>query len=137
MPVMTEARLATQAEFIKTKLVKCRQFDKYGLTLIDSNDVIIQSLGGELRNLVLSFFKGGIYAEKRCEHCGTTTAPQYERAHNKGTTRAAVALAALQRLRPSGTEQIKQSDFMRTFIEEHDTVPLWILCKACHTIYDQ
>ena len=136
MPEMSEERLAKQADFISAKLPKCRLFDKYGLTLVDTNEIIIQSLGGELRNLVLAFFKGGLYSEKCCEHCNSINATQYERAHDKGTSRTAVATAALQRLRPTGTEAIKQADFMRAFIEEHMEVPLWILCKICHRLYD-
>ena len=128
-------RLAKQSNFILEKLAKSKLFDKYGLTLVDSNEVIVQSLNGELRNIVLAFFKGGMYAVKTCEHCGSTTAAQYERAHDKGSSRSQVAMAALARIRPDGG-QIRQSAFMRAFIEEHRRVPLWILCKACHKTYD-
>ena len=58
--VMSDARIQQQKEFIEKKIIKCKQFDKYGLTLTDSNDIIITSLMGELRNIVLSFFKGGL-----------------------------------------------------------------------------
>lgn len=134
---MTEARLAAQAEFIAKKIAKCKQFDKYGLTLVDTNDVIIKSLMGELRNIVLSFFKGGLYAEKKCEHCATTTSSQFERAHNSGVSRYDVALKAIQRIRPDETQPVKQSEFIKAFIQEHSMVPLWILCKPCHIKYDK
>jgi hypothetical protein len=135
-PIMTEARLQKQAEFIQRKMQTCKQFDKYGLTLIDSNAVIIASMQGELRNIILSFFTGDLYSKKKCEHCQTTVSPQFERAHNKGNSRNDVALAALHRIRPDETAHIKQKDFIKAFIEEHITVPLWILCKACHGKYD-
>jgi hypothetical protein len=133
--VMTEDRLAKQSNFILEKLAKSKLFDKYSLTLVDSNEVIIQSLNGELRNIVQSFFKGGMYAKRTCEHCGSTTAAQYERAHDKSSSRGQVAMAALARIRPD-EGQIRQSDFMRAFIEEHRRVPLWVLCKPCHKTYD-
>lgn len=134
---MDETRLKYQRDFITKKLQTCRQFNKYGLTLIDSNDVIIKSLMGELRNIIQSFFKGGVYSTKKCEHCGTTTSKQFERAHNKGCSRYNVALSTLKRIRPDETQQIKQSDFIREFIEEHKNIPLWLLCKECHKSYDK
>jgi phage FluMu protein Com len=134
---MSEERLALQKAFIDAKLPKCKQFNKYGLTLVNTNAVIISSLMGELRNIILSFFKGGLYAIKKCEHCGTTTAKQYERAHCKGADRGDVALRALKRIRPDESAPLEQRDFMKAFVEEHATVPLWLLCKSCHTAYDK
>ena len=134
---MCVERLKMQAEFIERKLAKCKQFDKYGLTLVDSNEVIIKSLMGELRNMVLSFFKGGMYAEKKCEHCETTTSRQFERAHNRGCSRYDVAISALHRIRPDETQPIKQKDFIKAFVEEHSKVPLWVLCTSCHKKYDK
>jgi hypothetical protein len=137
MEQMTTERLEKQRAFIETKLTKCKQFDKYGLTLVDTNDVIISSLMGELRNNVLNFFKGGLYSVKKCEHCGTDQSPQFERAHNKGMSRSDVALSALKRIRPNEKVPIKQSTFIKAFIEEHTRHPLWILCKSCHKKYDK
>lgn len=134
--VMSSERLAQQKEFIQRKLETCKQFDKYGLTLVDTNSVIISSLMGELRNIVLSFFKGGLYSVKKCEHCGTEQSKQFERAHNKGMSRSQVALSALSRIRPDETKSVKQSSFIKAFIEEHTNHPLWILCKECHKKYD-
>lgn len=135
--IMTEERLKKQSDFITKKLEKCRQFDKYGLTLVDSNEIIISSLMGELRNIVLSFFKGDLFSEKKCEHCGTTTSSQFERAHQKNISRKDVALAALKRIRPDESQPIKQKEFIKAFVEEHCKVPLWILCKSCHVKYDK
>ena len=132
---MSSERLQLQTDFIIKKLKTCKQFDKYGLTLVDKNNIIINSLGGELRNIVLSFFKGGMYSVKKCEHCGTTTARQFERAHDNLTARPAVALAALVKIRADEGEPIKQKDFIRAFIEEHCKIPLWILCPSCHIKY--
>jgi hypothetical protein len=134
--VMSSERFAQQKEFIDRKLETCKQFNKYGLTLVDPNLVIISSLMGELRNIVLTFFKGGMYSVKKCEHCGTESSKQFERAHNKGMPRDKVALSALNRIRPDETVSIKQACFIRAFIEEHTRHPLWILCKDCHKKYD-
>jgi len=134
---MTSERLEKQKVFIENKLKTCRQFDKYKLTLVDANDVIISSLMGELRNTVLSFFKGGIYSIKKCEHCGTEQSKQFERAHNKGMSRSDVALSALKRVRPDEKVSINQGAFIKAFIEEHTKHPLWMLCKDCHTKYDK
>ena len=134
---MSEERLYQQKEFIERKLINCKQFEKYGLTLIDSNEIIIMSLMGELRNIVLSFFKGGLYAQKKCEHCGTTCAKQYDRAHHKNTSRKHVALSALKRIRPDESKSVLQKEFIKAFIEEHCTIPLWLLCKQCHIEYDK
>ena len=135
-PVMSPDRLAAQAAFIAKKLQACKQFDKYRLTLVDPNAVLVESLMDSLRNMVLSFFKGGMYAKKVCEHCGTTESPQFERAHTAGISRGDVALLALRRIRPDETQPVAQAHFLRAFIEEHSTVPLWVLCKACHRAYD-
>jgi hypothetical protein len=133
---MSDERLAAQAELIRNKLPTSKLFDKYGLTLVDSNNTIIISLMGELRNIILGFFKGGPYASKRCEHCGTLDAKQYERAHNKGESRPSIAKRALERIRPDETARISQKEFMKAFIEEHIKVPLWFLCTTCHKKYD-
>jgi hypothetical protein len=135
--IMTSERLEQQKQFIQSKLKNTKQFEKYKLTLVDTNDIIISSLMGELRNTVLSFFKGGMYSVKKCEHCGTETSKQFERAHNKGMSRGNVAISALKRIRPDETVSIKQSDFIKAFIEEHTNHPLWILCKDCHKKYDK
>ncbi len=134
---MTAERLEQQQKFIHKKLPKSKLFDKYGLTLVDSNDIIIQSLMGELRNIIQAFFKGGLYGKKECEHCKTTTAKQYERAHDKDHSRYAVAMAALTKLRTNDESPIKQKDFMKAFIQEHVHISLWILCKSCHIKYDK
>ena len=132
-----DKRIEEQKQFIRKKLVRCKQFDKYGLTLVDSNEIIVKSLMGELRNIIQSFFKGWIYSTKKCEHCSTTTAKQYDRAHDKNISRSDIAFKALQRIRPDETQPIKQKDFIRAFIEEHENVHLWLLCKECHTKYDK
>jgi hypothetical protein len=134
---MTSERLKMQQDFITNKLKKCKLFEKYGLTLVDDNTIIINSMNGELCNTVQMFFKGGMYSEKKCEHCGTRESRQFDRAHNKGTDRRDVARAALRRIRPDETQPIKQHEFMRAFIEEHCNVPLWVLCRPCHLKYDK
>ena len=133
---MTEMRLEQQKQFIQNKIEKCKQFDKYGLTLVDSNEIIIKSLMGELRNIVLTFFKGGLYSQKKCEQCGSTTSKQFERAHDKESSRYYIAMKALQRIRPDETKPIQQKDFIKAFVQEHSNFPLWILCKECHIKYD-
>lgn len=137
MPRMTDERCAAQSKFINDKLKKTKHFDKYGLTLIDDNATIVRSTMGELRNTVLAFFKGGMFKHKKCEHCGTTQSRQFERAHDRNSSREAVALAALRRIRPDETKPVKQKDFMRAFVEEHCNVPLWYLCQPCHQKYDK
>jgi hypothetical protein len=136
--VMTEQRQQQFDSFVDKKL-KTMKFDKYRLRLIDSNEDIISSLGGELRNIVLSFFKGGeLFKNKRCECCGTSEKNvQYERAHDRSCSRGDVALAALKRIRSDESQMVRQADFMRAFIEEHKSHPVWYLCKGCHTAYDK
>jgi hypothetical protein len=70
--VMSEERRSQQAKFITDKLNSKRitMFNKYGLTFHEDNETIVRSTMGELRNTVLAFFKGGLFKEKRCEHCG-------------------------------------------------------------------
>jgi hypothetical protein len=133
---MTEERRAAQSSFIRSKLAKTKTFDKYGLTLIDNNATIVRSTGGELRNIVLAFFKNGMFKEKKCEHCGTTNSRQFERAHDKETSRNDVAIDALRRIRPDETKPVSQRDFMRAFVEQHCNIPLWYLCSECHITYD-
>ena len=131
-------RIAHMNTCIDRRLEKTTQFDKFRLTLTNSNDDIISSLGGELRNLVLSFFKGKVFPEKRCDCCGTNSVDvQYERAHDKNCDRRQVALDALKRVRIDESTIIHQATFMREFIEEHRKHPMWYLCKPCHTWYDR
>ena len=130
-----EARLKQQTDFIEKRLAKCKLFNKYKLTLLESNNDIISSLGGELRNIVQGFFTGSFYAQKVCEHCGLTAKTQ--RCHDKGSSRPQVAFSALLKIRPDETKPIKQCDFIRAFIQEHSKVPLWILCQTCHMKYDR
>jgi hypothetical protein len=136
--VMTEERQQEFDRFIDKRLATVN-FDKYRLPLIVSNEDIVISLGGELRNIVLRFFKGGeLFKYKRCESCGTSNKDvQYERAHDRSCSRTDVALAALRRIRPDETKPIHQSRFMRAFIEEHKRHPIWYLCKTCHNAYDK
>ena len=131
-----EARLAELAELIDRKLPKTKMFDRYKLILYNSNADIVSSLSGELRNTVLAFFKGGCFKCKKCDHCGTTTANQYDRAHDKSVTREKVAIAALTRIRPDESTPVSQRDFIRAFVNEHRYVPIWYLCQECHRKYD-
>lgn len=131
-----DARLTELASLIDTKLPKTKMFDRYKLTLHESNADIISSLGGEMRNIVQQFFKGGCFKHKTCDHCGTTDAKQYDRAHDRGMTRDQVALAALARIRPDELMPVGQRDFLRAFVNEHRYVPIWYLCKPCHRVYD-
>jgi hypothetical protein len=136
--VATPERMTALRTFIDSKLAKTRIFDKYGLTLTDSDEIIVTSLMGELRNMVLAFFKGGdLFHLKRCDSCKSTTASQYDRAHDRSLSRESVALNALKRIRPTGTGTVAQKDFLRAFIEEHKNHPLWYLCRSCHHIYDK
>jgi hypothetical protein len=136
--VTTEQRQQQFDSFVDKKL-KTMRFDKYRLRLIDSNEDIISSIGGELRNIIQGFFKGGeLFKNKRCECCGTSDKnTQYERAHDRSCSRGDVALAALKRIRPDESQVVRQADFMRAFIEEHKGHPVWYLCKGCHTAYDK
>jgi len=131
-------RTAHMKTCIDRRLEKTTQFDKFRLTLTNSNDDIISSLGGELRNLVLSFFKGKVFPEKRCDCCGTKSVNvQYERAHDRECDRPQVALDALKRIRSDESAPVHQATFMRAFIEEHRMHPMWYLCKPCHVWYDR
>jgi hypothetical protein len=129
-------RLEEMAALIDAKLPKTKAFNRYKLTMHESNADIVSSLGGEMRNMVLSFFKGGCFKHKKCDHCGTTEAKQYDRAHDKSVTRDDVALAALARIRPDEAAPVSQQAFMRAFVNEHRYVPVWYLCKPCHRVYD-
>lgn len=132
-------RREAQRAFIESRIATSRLFDKYGLTHSESNQVIVRSLMGEMRNLVQQFFKGAGsgFAEKKCDACGTTDpALQYDRAHDRDSSRPEVALAALNRVRPDETVPITQKDVVKAFIKEHAEISLWYLCKPCHRIYD-
>jgi len=137
--VASPERMQKHADFIQRRVAKSTMFNKYGLTHTESNEVIIDSMMGELRNTVLAFFKGkdSGFTEKRCDACKTTDpAMQYDRAHDRGVNRKQVALNALQRCRPDETVPIKQKDVIKAFVLEHANVPLWYLCKECHRKYD-
>lgn len=131
-----ETRLQELASLIDAKLPKTKLFNRYKLTLHESNADIVSSLSGELRNVVQSFFTGGCFKTKQCDHCRTTEAKQYDRAHDKSVTRDQVALAALARIRPDEMKPVSQREFLRAFVNEHRYVPIWYLCKPCHRKYD-
>jgi hypothetical protein len=134
--VKRATRLEEMAALIDAKLPKTKLFARYKLTLHESNADIVSSLSGEMRNMVLTFFKGGCFKHKKCDHCGTTEAKQYDRAHDKSVARDGVALAALARIRPDESAPVSQQAFMRAFVNEHRYVPVWYLCKPCHRLYD-
>ena len=144
---MSDERRERQTKFITEKLnsKRTKLFDKYR-TMFDknidgevmTNEEIIRSTMGELRNTVLAFFKGGLFKEKKCEHCGKTgKGLQFDRAHDKEVFRKDVALAALRRIRPDESKPVSQREFMRAFVQEHCNVPLWYLCRGCHIAYDK
>jgi len=133
------ARKETQRAFIQNRINSSRLFNKYGLTHTESNETIVMSMMGEMRNLVQQFFKGtgSGFDVKRCDACQTTDPTlQYDRAHDRGSSRPQVALAALRRVRPDESVPITQKDVMKAFVEEHATISLWYLCKPCHRTYD-
>jgi hypothetical protein len=132
----TEIRLEEMSVLIDSKIDKTKTFNRYKLMLHESNADIVSSLGGEMRNMVLTFFKGGCFKNKKCDHCGTTEAKQYDRAHDASMTRDKVALSALARIRPDESAPVSQQEFMRAFVNEHRYVPVWYLCKPCHREYD-
>ena len=138
--VTTPERMAAQAAFIERRVASSKMFDKYGLTHTEPNATIIKSTMGELRNTVLAFFKGkdSGFTVKCCDACKTTDlTKQYDRAHDRGVSREQVALRALQRIRPDETVPVQQKEFIKAFVLEHSTIPLWYLCKPCHTAYDK
>jgi len=130
------SRLQEMADLIDSKLPKTKMFNRYKLTHTETNSDIVSSLGGELRNVVQGFFKGGCFKHKKCDHCGTTEAKQYDRAHDKSITRDQVAFAALARIRPDESAPVSQREFLKAFVNEHRHVPIWYLCKPCHRKYD-
>jgi len=135
--ILSEEKKQAFSQFIKDKMAKSKMFDKYGLTLIDSNEIIIRCLGGELCNLVKVFFNKKFYKVKKCDACETCDKTlQYDRAHHATMDRPKVALAALKRIRPDESQPISQKLFMKAFIEGHTGYPFWYLCKPCHRKYD-
>jgi recombinational DNA repair protein (RecF pathway) len=133
------ARKESQRAFITSRINSSRLFNKYGLTHTESNETIVMSMMGEMRNLVQAFFKGvgSGFDVKRCDACHTTDPTlQYDRAHDKGSSRPQVALNALKRVRPDESIPITQKDVMKAFVEEHASISLWYLCKPCHRTYD-
>jgi hypothetical protein len=135
--IWSEEKKQAFSQFINDKMAKSKMFDKYGLTLIESNEIIVRSLTGELRNIVLGFFSGKCYKVKKCDACETCdNTLQYDRAHDKSMDRTQVALAALKRIRPDESQPISQKLFMKAFVEAHVEYPLWYLCKLCHRNYD-
>jgi recombinational DNA repair protein (RecF pathway) len=131
-------RKEAQRAFIAERINSSRLFNKYGLTHTESNETIVKSMMAEMRNLVQAFFKGvgSGFDVKRCDACGTTDpALQYDRAHDRSSSRPELALAALNRVRPDPIP-ITQKEVMKAFIREHAETPLWYLCKPCHRVYD-
>lgn len=134
---MDENRLVSMESFIDKKINKSKLFDKYTAILTGSNDDIVNTMNDAMRNLVLSFFKGGLFKEKKCDHCNTTDKSlQYERAHSKDFDRKKVGLNAINRIRKNETESISAKTFLKAFIEEHKYSTIYYLCKPCHKIYD-
>ena len=136
---VSERKEARRA-FIERRIQTSTMFNKYGLTHTESNQTIVMSLMDSFRNLVQAFFKGAGsgFVEKKCDACATTeTTLQYDRAHERGIERGALALRALQRIRPDEAIAIRQKEVMKAFIQEHAEICLWYLCKPCHRAYDQ
>jgi hypothetical protein len=102
------------------------------------NDILLHLKGGPSKNLVNSFFR---YTTDNCDYCGIKKSKtiQLDRAHcNKANCdrssllKKSISVHFIDQRKP-----IKIKDILITFIKYHKEIPLFILCKKCHSTYDK
>lgn len=100
-------------------------------------DIILFLKGGPARNLVQTFFK---YTTDKCDFCGIqkSKTTQFDRAHcnKENCDRSSLLAKSIDDHFIDEHTPIKIKDILRTFIKYHKDIPLFILCKKCHSEYD-
>ena len=146
--------LKKQSDYIDKKLPKSKlRYFKIKGNYSDTEKEIIKFFNfGIAQNLIRDFFKFS-KEDQYCFHCykKKEECRQLDRAHcnagnvkNGSRPRDKALSNALNKLCPNpeindeGQEifSVKTDDFLKEFILQHKTIPLYYLCKSCHNEYD-
>jgi hypothetical protein len=125
---------------IDAKLEKTRKSElTNGLQLVGTKkEMLIHLKGGPAKNLVQSFFT---YTTNTCDYCGIekSKACQLDRAHcNKPQfDRNSLLERAIETHFIDETTPVPIKNILRTFLQYHSGIPLFVLCKTCHRSYDK
>ena len=137
-PVYKKALSRTQNIDYKLEKTRLNCLTNSCAVLGSKNDILSHLKGGSSRNLINSFFK---YTTDKCDCCGIQKSKtiQLDRAHcNKDSCdRMSLLEKSINIHFKDETTPIKIKDILRTFIECHKEIPLFILCKKCHSEYDK
>jgi hypothetical protein len=139
-PLYIHALTRTDSKHIEAKLLSTKTKKlNCDLKLVGTVDDILQHLkAGPAKNLVNYFIT---YKTNKCDYCGThkSKAIQLDRAHcNKdGCDRASLLRTAIEKYYIDERTPIVIKNILREFIRLHSGIPLFILCKTCHRIYDK
>lgn len=127
--IMPPERLAEQIVVVE-KALRSRRLNRFNGVMVsaDTNEQIIKSHSGELKNIVQAVFKNRM-GKNACEHCGVSGVI-LERAHTRAGPE--IALEALNAIHPDPHVPIPLRDFMSAFLRKHMEVGIWLLCKKCH-----
>ena len=121
----------------KLEKTKMRCFNNDCVIGGTKNDILSHLKGGPAKNLVNSWFKCNT---DKCDYCGEpkSKTTQLDRAHcNKDSCdRSSLLEKSIHIHYIDEQTPIKIKDILKTFIKYHEGIPLFILCKKCHHIYD-
>ena len=129
-----------RTEHISKKLEKskmnCLAID---LKLVGTEkDILAHLKAGPAKNLVNSFFK---YTTDKCDFCNIQKdkSIQLDRAHcnKQNCDRSALLGKSIKKHFVNEQTPIKIKDILKDFIQFHNEIPLFILCKECHLKYDK
>lgn len=127
---MTPERLAEQKPVVE-KATKSRMLNKYDGVLLGGNNIsnerIVKSIAGELKNTHNSVFKNCM-GKTACEHCGIVE--RLDRAHMR--SKIDIATEALDEIHTNLLVPIDMKLFMVEFVKRHANIGVWMLCKKCH-----
>ena len=108
------------------------------LKVVGTKTEILSHLkGGPTKNLTNSFFK---YDTDKCDYCGLqkNKTTQLDRAHYNidSCDRSSLLEKSINTNFIDEITSIKIKDILITYLKYHKDIPLFILCKKCHRIYD-
>ncbi len=102
----------------------------------EKDDILSHLKGGPSKNLINSFFK---YKTDKCDFCkkvkDKNTQLDRSNCNLRGCSRSFLLEKAIDKYYVNENEPIKIKDILIEFIRLHTKIPLYILCKTCHSKY--
>lgn len=127
-------KLKQQVSYMKSRLLTFHPAVLMDLSRIQGTPKGISTqLMYTAAKLVQMFFK----TEKQCDICcAKNTVLHRSHANILGGTRPEILQASILDLWQSPRKSIRVASVLSRFIEKHEAIPVYSLCRKCHMIYD-